>query len=217
MDSEPVESMIVRYQQTRDPALREQIVLRTLYLARAAAIGYLSRHRYSGILDADDIHQAGRIALLKAIDGFDSTKGTKFSTYAPRRIFGGIVDSVRENDWVPRLERQRAKAGEVAPPAMMGSLFRKLGENRQGKESLVQETIAEPITSPRLDTRDLFDRVFSVLTPEEREIAERHFVQDYTLAEIGHELGLSESRVSQMMKTIKHHVRRRLVAMGVTY
>jgi RNA polymerase sigma factor for flagellar operon FliA len=45
---------------------------------------------------------------MDAINKFDPDRGIKFKTYCSTRIRGAILDSLRSQDWVPRLTRQRA-------------------------------------------------------------------------------------------------------------
>ena len=60
-------------------------------------------------VDRDDLFHAGVIGLMDAIDRFDHSRETAFSTYAVLRIRGTIIDELRARDWVPRSTRNRAK------------------------------------------------------------------------------------------------------------
>ena len=54
--------------------------------------------RFSGRgIEYDDIFQVGCIGLLKAADGFDSSRGLCFSTYAVPTIMGEIKRLFRDN------------------------------------------------------------------------------------------------------------------------
>lgn len=55
-----------------------------------------------------DLENEGFIGLMDAEKHFNPERGVKFSTYAPRRIRGAMLDSLRNTDWVPRLVRERA-------------------------------------------------------------------------------------------------------------
>jgi len=68
--------------------------------------------RLPASVDLDDLIQAGGIGLLNAIDRYDATQGTAFTTYAVQRIRGAMLDELRSRDWVPR--RVRREAREVA-------------------------------------------------------------------------------------------------------
>ena len=54
--------------------------------------------RFSGRgVDADDLYQLGCVGFLKAIEGFDESYGTKFSTYAVPKISGEIRRFLRDD------------------------------------------------------------------------------------------------------------------------
>ena len=58
-------------------------------------------------VDVDDLTSMGTFGLIEAIDRFDISRGFQFKTYCTARIRGAILDSLRTNDWVPRLVRLR--------------------------------------------------------------------------------------------------------------
>ena len=54
--------------------------------------------RYSGCgVDTDDLYQLGCIGFIKAVNGFDLTYGTQFSTYAVPKIAGEIRRFLRDD------------------------------------------------------------------------------------------------------------------------
>jgi RNA polymerase sigma factor for flagellar operon FliA len=56
---------------------------------------------------ADELASHGTEGLYRAIDAYDPSRGAKFETYAYPRIWGSVIDAMREEDWVPRSVRQR--------------------------------------------------------------------------------------------------------------
>ncbi len=60
-------------------------------------------------VDRDDLISYGRMGLLDALSKFDHTRGLQFETYAMWRIRGAMIDGLRENDWIPRTVRDKAK------------------------------------------------------------------------------------------------------------
>ena len=58
-------------------------------------VAYASKFRY--YYDMDDLIQVGRIGLLNALDHYDPSQNTKFSSYAFLYIKGEILKYVREN------------------------------------------------------------------------------------------------------------------------
>ncbi|MFC0180598.1 RNA polymerase sigma factor FliA [Thorsellia kenyensis] len=65
--------------------------------------------RLPASVQLDDLIQAGAIGLLDALDKFDSSHGTAFSTYAVQRIRGSMLDELRSRDWAPRSVRRNAR------------------------------------------------------------------------------------------------------------
>lgn len=98
---------VVLYQQNGDIALRNEIVLKNMGLVRSCAMSM--RNMYIKFSEPDDVVNEGVIALMDAIESYDSTKGAKFETYATIKIKGAIIDYIRKQDWVPRNIRKFAK------------------------------------------------------------------------------------------------------------
>ena len=95
------------YAQTRDPELRESLLLNYLPLVKRIAshlMGSLPRS-----VRLQDLISSGIIGLLSSVDNYNPAMGTKFETYASSRIRGAMVDGLRELDWVPRSVRQKAR------------------------------------------------------------------------------------------------------------
>lgn len=111
-----------RYAHTRDPRLRE-----TLILAYTPLVKYVvDRLAISlpAVLDSDDLISYGIIGLIDAVERFDPDRGFKFETFAIPRIRGTIIDQLRALDWLPRSARQRAKEIERGIQDLRGTLGR---------------------------------------------------------------------------------------------
>jgi RNA polymerase sigma factor for flagellar operon FliA len=64
--------------------------------------------RLPGSVRQEELLSAGVIGLMDAVTKFDPAKGVRFEAFAPRRVYGAIMDELRSMDWVPRLARKRA-------------------------------------------------------------------------------------------------------------
>jgi RNA polymerase sigma-B factor len=87
------------YHRDGDSGTREILATRYLPLAR-----HLAR-RYRGRAELDDLEQVASLALLKAIDRYDPTRGLEFSTFAYPTILGELKRYFRDLGWTVRVPR----------------------------------------------------------------------------------------------------------------
>lgn len=88
------------YARTRDPQLRDQLVVGHLPLVKFVArkmMNSLPSH-----IDFDDLVSWGTMGLIDSLDKFAPELGHKFSTYAVVRIRGAILDGLQKNEWAPK-------------------------------------------------------------------------------------------------------------------
>jgi RNA polymerase sigma-B factor len=92
--------LFTRFCESRDPALREQLVERYLPLARQLARRYQRPDE-----PLDDLVQVASLGLVKAIDRFDASRHVAFSSYAVPTILGEIKRHFRDRTWSVRVPR----------------------------------------------------------------------------------------------------------------
>ena len=70
--------------------------------------------RYFGRgVDTEDLYQLGCLGLIKAIDGFDESFGTQFSTYAVPKIAGEIRRFLRDDGSVKVSRGLKERAQQI--------------------------------------------------------------------------------------------------------
>jgi RNA polymerase sigma factor for flagellar operon FliA len=109
-----------KYRKTHDVTIRNEIVLLYMDTVRFSALAL--RNLYAKGFDVEDFVNEGVIALIKAVETFDSERGVKFETYATLKIRGAIIDYIRKQDWIPRPVRQFARELDTA----FGVLYHRL-------------------------------------------------------------------------------------------
>jgi RNA polymerase sigma-B factor len=110
--SERDQLRLIRFWKTRDPAERDALVERYLPIARSVA----ARYRYTDE-PFDDLLQVAAIGLLKAIDGFDPSRGFAFTTYAVPKIVGELRRYLRDHGWAVHMPRDLQELGRRAAAA----------------------------------------------------------------------------------------------------
>ncbi len=105
-------SLLTQYLESRSPALREQLVLNHVSLVHHV-LGRLGLSLEIGTGYEDLVNQ-GLLGLIEAVDRFDPSFGTQFSTYATVRVRGKVLDYLRSLDWLSRTARHRTRAVQQA-------------------------------------------------------------------------------------------------------
>jgi RNA polymerase sigma-B factor len=103
---EDLRQLFERWQQDRDEAAREVLVLRFMPLARNLA------RRYDRSSEPfDDLLQVASVGLLKALNRFDPNRGCSFASFAVPTILGEMRRYFRDCGWsvhMPRGDQERA-------------------------------------------------------------------------------------------------------------
>jgi RNA polymerase sigma-B factor len=102
-----VDGWLQEYAVSRDPQLRQQIILAYLGLADRLA----NRYRTSRGTTPEDLRQTARAGLIAAIDRYDPDYGTPFVPFAVACVVGELKRYLRDSSWrvhVPRPLKERA-------------------------------------------------------------------------------------------------------------
>lgn len=110
--ADELNALWVRYKQTQDPQLQAKLVERYLPLVRHLAVRILRKLCVG--TDLEDLVADGMFGLLRAIEGFDLSRGFKFETYATPVVRGAIFNGLRRMDWLPERTRGKARALQKA-------------------------------------------------------------------------------------------------------
>ena len=116
-----VEELFAAYREQPSDEIKWEIVMRHSGIIKNIALQI--QGVYAGFAQLDDIINEGLIVLAKAVDKYDPSIG-KFETYVAKRIRGMIIDLARQQDWVPRPVRRRAKEIERANAEFYGEMGR---------------------------------------------------------------------------------------------
>ncbi len=133
-----LERLSVQYALSRDPRLRELLILHHQRLVRSLAA------RFLGLGETlEDLVQVGNIGLINALDRFNPHQGNRFSTYATPTILGEIRRHFRDKApvlkmprWVAEVQRAARRAGlelmqELGRNPTAGEIAQHLGESEE--------------------------------------------------------------------------------------
>jgi RNA polymerase sigma-B factor len=226
-DHEPDERWLeqaVTLARTGDQQLRDEIVERSLWLAKRSARRFADRGE-----PFDDVLQVASVALLHAIDRFDPSVGVPFGAYATPTIVGEIKRHFRDRTWrvhVPRRAKDVRSAVNTAHDGLTTTLGRSPTANEVAahlgiEEDLVLQALEAntayrtapldlaPERRPRGDRsearveavldREVVRQVLERLRPRERQIIEMRFFDEMTQAQIAERIGTSQVHVGRLI------------------
>ena len=156
--------------------------------------------------DIDELISIGTVGLIKAIDSFDASKGTRLATYASRCIENEILLVFRSN---------KKQKGETF-------LHDPIGVDKEGNEiSLIdvlssdKDSVVEKVES-NIQIRALYAKINTALSEREGEIIRmRYGLVDgkcKTQREIASLLGISRSYVSRIEKKALKKLKKELAS-----
>lgn len=144
----------------------------------------VARRFFGRGVDPEDLFQLGCVGFLKALNGYDFSYGTQFSTYAVPKISGEIRRFLRDDGPVKVSRGIKEQAQRILSA-------RSQLEQRLGREPLLSELAAETGLSA-----DEIASVETAMIPAEslqRETGEDGFTLEHMLGDPGQEERLLES------------------------
>ena len=157
---------LLRRAQAGDRAASERLIAENTGLVWAVAKRFFGRG-----VEPDDLFQLGCVGFLKAVQGFDTAYGTRFSTYAVPKIAGEIRRFLRDDGTVKVSRSLKERATSI----------------RAAREQLTRELDREPTVS------ELCER--TGLAPEELAAAETATGSAQSLQRQSEEEGFSLEQV----------------------
>jgi len=155
----------------------------------------VKKYSYPG-KDIDDLISIGTVGLIKGIDSFDSSKGTRLATYAARCIENEILMLIRNNKKIK---------GEMY-------LQDPIGTDKEGREISLMDVLCSDedsiidIVENKIQIKQLYNKINVALVDREKIVIQmRYGLLDgnpRTQKEISLILGISRSYVSRIEKSV---------------
>lgn len=214
--------------------IKEKVVSENLGLVHACA----KRFKGRGI-EYEDLYQSGCLALVKAIDGFDESKGFKFSTYAVPVILGEMKRLFRDGGTVKvgrslkelslkatrvcdkfRVEHEREPTiSELAE--ILGVETAKAAEAISAGMTPLSLTVSDDDSGGQIDIAVDFPdekvseilalkQVIGELKPKDKSLIILRFFKNCTQTQVAKILNMTQVQVSRREKAILNDMRKKL-------
>lgn len=228
-DAAEVDELFATYRDTRDRAVRNELVERWQSLAQACARRFTSKGE-----PLEDLEQVAFVGLVKAVERFDPAFGVPFAGYAVPTITGELRRHFRDTTWsvkVPRgakdlhvripaaISRLSAQSGHPPTPSELaaeldvglddlldaldaGAAYRTASTDTVSGAVAADRALARQPDEPGLapDERVLLAEVLESLPERERTIVYLRFFEDLSQSEIAERVDVSQVHVSRLLR-----------------
>ena len=173
--------------------------------------------------EVEDLMQIGYVGLIKAIRGFDESKGYKFSTYAVPMITGEIKSQLRDQG---RIKVSRSIKKDIAIIKRAEELFAlkngkspKISDLVEGTNLTEEQVVQALQAKDALNNMENYEEVGLVTREEERcitkmdimntlrklsrreqQVMTLRYFQDMTQQQVAELLGISQVQISRIEK-----------------
>ena len=217
-----IQDALERYAAVRSVALRDEIQAKSDWLATRSAWRFVDSGE-----QFDDLVQVARLALFKAIERYDHTRGVPFGAYATPTILGELKRHFRDNTWsvhVPRrakdlrpsvnlaiqeLSSELCRAPKIAEIALHlrvtdEAVLEALDANNAYRASSLDPTRTGHGSSANDETdavvnKNLVSQLLGQLPPRERNVVYLRFYEELSQAQIAERIGTSQVHVGRIL------------------
>lgn len=213
---------------------KEEFIKKNLGLVHSCANRFRGR-----FIEYDDLFSAGCVGLLKAIEGFDESRGIMFSTYAVPAILGEMKRLFRDGgalkvsrslkDLSMKVVRERerymkehsreptltelAEILEVSVESVVEALnvsVPPMSLTIQDDEGETQLDVPVDIIDDRIADRISLDEVIKTLDENDQKLIYLRYYQNKTQSETAAVLGMTQVQVSRREKKLLQKLRIKL-------
>jgi RNA polymerase sigma-B factor len=219
-----VDSWLCDYATSRDPVLRERIILSYLGMADRLA----DRYHTSRGTTTEDLRQTARAGLIAAIDRYDPSYANPFVAYAVACVVGELKRYLRDTSWrlhVPRtLKEQAMRVCKLADQLQqtlgrsptITELARRLEVDEEVLEALAvaqsrQELSLDRPVGEEAEDLLLLPVLVATLPNLERQVVVLRFFHDLDQDTIAARIGYSQMQVSRLLRRALARLRTDLV------
>jgi len=211
----------------------KQDELAVQYLPAVKAMAFRLKERLPSSVDYSDLAAIGTEELVKLARRYDVTQNDSFWGYSKKRVYGAMLDYLRSLDIMSRATRKLVKAIDVEVLSYMAKFeheptneelaqkfdepIKKIKEARIASEIYsvmpLHEQLSEPssnTTMEEIEKDNLIDIIKNVLgefSERDQMIIQLYYFEELSLKEISSILDITESRISQIHKSVLKKIR----------
>ena len=215
------------FYQTKDPKVREELILEHTDLVKKLASRFSNRGK-----PLESLVSVGTIGLINAIDRYEPFRGVKFTTYATHYILGEIKRYFRDKGWLLKVPRSVKELNSIVHDTIECLTIRlgrspaisEIAQELDVPSEIVMEVMEagrsynpcslddkdnfcflDVLSQPDKDFRNLVDRIdleeaIGTLNKRGQMLLQLFYFEGCSQAKIAERLGISQMHVSRLLR-----------------
>ncbi len=207
------------------------------FLPAVKAMAFRLKERLPSSVDFMDLYAIGTEELVKLARKYDKKQNDSFWGYAKTRTYGAMLDYLRSLDVVSRANRKLIKKIDKAIEEYLilynqeptddelavmlpDEDLKKIHQARIASEIFMVMPLEDQLqeadccdtmmTVEREQLIEIIENILSVLTQREQIVIQLYYFEELTLREISAILNITESRISQIHKSVIKQIKNSL-------
>lgn len=203
------------------------------YLPAVKAMAFRLKERLPSSIDYMDLSAIGTEELIKLARRYDESLNDSFWGYAKKRVYGSMLDYLRSLDVLSRASRKLVKAIDYAVEEhrqtneeeptdeelseMLGETIKKIHDARIASSIYtvmplhdqlnVGDEGAALVIIEKEELVEMIKNILSSYNEREQMIIQLYYFEELTLKEISEILNITESRISQIHKSVIYKIK----------
>ncbi len=203
------------------------------YLPAVKAMAFRLKERLPSSIDYMDLSAIGTEELIKLARRYDESLNDSFWGYAKKRVYGAMLDYLRSLDVLSRASRKLVKAIDYAVEEyrvehdeeptdeelseILDESIEKIHEARIASTIYTVMPLQDQLqvgdegsSIANIEKEELINSIKTVLSQysqREQLIIQFYYFEELTLKEISEILDITESRISQIHKSVIHKIK----------
>lgn len=160
------------------------------YIPLANKLASQKKKTLPRFIDFEDLRSAAYLGLVEAANRFNPNIGICFSTFAYSRINGAMIDYLRNQGWLKR----GSACFIVSLDSKTSDDSCNFGDTIEAKKEVKNQD-------------EILETILFKLEDQAKSVLKHYFIDQLSMKEVGQKIGVTEGRVSQLIKKYKDQIR----------
>lgn len=185
---------------------------------KPTAAFYFNNDMVKAKYEFDELLSVSTIALYRAVEKFDKSKGYEFSTYAIPLIRYSLLEFTRKDKWYyKRTNIKGVEKYEVIDRISTSIIINKPSDGAFKEITLEESLQDEEDCYKKIEDKHIIENLLNTCSEREKHILKEYFFEDKSQADLSKEFKTSQSFISLVIKRNLKKFKKIMEEEGIDY